>query len=135
MATLAAQFFFDWVFIRVKWFTNYTSSGSVVAPDLNFFGFYANKPIEKYLVCLLFVTVFALLAKNEAETIDVSRRELAISRRGALGIDETLTLEKTDLRDGDVVELGAELVEDVPDRHLRGGRHVIPPGSRHRARS
>jgi branched-chain amino acid transport system permease protein len=64
VATLAAQFFFDWVFIRVKWFTNYTSSGSVVAPDLNFFGFYANKPIEKYLVCLLFVTVFALLAKN-----------------------------------------------------------------------
>ena len=24
VATLAAQFFFDWVFIRVKWFTNYT---------------------------------------------------------------------------------------------------------------
>jgi branched-chain amino acid transport system permease protein len=64
VATLAAQFFFDWVFIRVKWFTNYTSSGSVVAPELNFFGFYANKPIEKYLLCLLFVTVFALLAKN-----------------------------------------------------------------------
>jgi branched-chain amino acid transport system permease protein len=64
VATLAAQFFFDWVFIRVKWFTNYTSSGSVVAPDLNFFGFHANKPIEKYLLCLLFVTVFALLAKN-----------------------------------------------------------------------
>src|SRR5437763_2225468 len=64
VATLAAQFFFDWLFIRVKWFTNYTSSGSVVAPELNFFGFYANKPIEKYLLCLLFVTVFALLAKN-----------------------------------------------------------------------
>src|SRR4051794_9836492 len=64
VATLAAQFFFDWVFIRVKWFTNYTSSGSVVAPELNFFGFYANKPIEKYLLCLLFVTVFALMAKN-----------------------------------------------------------------------
>ena len=65
VATLAAQFFFDWVFIRVKWFTNYTSSGSVAAPDpLDFFGFYASKPIDKYLVCLLFVTVFALLAKN-----------------------------------------------------------------------
>ena len=64
VATLAAQFFFDWLFIRVKWFTNYTSSGSVTAPELNFFGFYANKPIEKYLLCLLFVTVFALLAKN-----------------------------------------------------------------------
>src|SRR6187399_1491113 len=64
VATLAAQFFFDWVFIRVKWFTNYTGSGSVVAPELNFFGLFANKPIEKYLVCLVFVTVFALLAKN-----------------------------------------------------------------------
>ncbi len=64
VATLAAQFFFDWLFIRVKWFTNYTSSGSVTAPELNFFGFYANKPIEKYLVCLVFVTLFALMAKN-----------------------------------------------------------------------
>src|SRR6476620_2101574 len=64
VATLAAQFFFDWVFLRVKWFTNYAPSGSVNAPQLNFFGFFANKPIEKYLVCLLFVTVFALLAKN-----------------------------------------------------------------------
>ena len=34
VATLAAQFFFDWVFIRVKWFTNYTPSGSVTAPEL-----------------------------------------------------------------------------------------------------
>src|SRR5262245_41205209 len=64
VATLAAQFFFDWLFIRVKWFTNYTSSGSVTAPELNFLGFYANKPIEKYLVCLTFVVVFALMAKN-----------------------------------------------------------------------
>jgi branched-chain amino acid transport system permease protein len=64
VATLAAQFFFDWLFIRVKWFTNYTSSGSVTAPELDFFGFYAIKPIEKYLVCLTFVVVFALMAKN-----------------------------------------------------------------------
>src|SRR5712664_2885895 len=32
VATLAAQFFFDWLFIRVKWFTNYTPSGSENAP-------------------------------------------------------------------------------------------------------
>ena len=38
VATLAAQFFFDWVFLRVKWFTNYAPSGSVTAPELNFFG-------------------------------------------------------------------------------------------------
>ena len=64
VATLAAQFFFDWLFIRVKWFTNYTSSGSVAAPELNFFGFLVNSSIERYLLCLAFVTVFAMIAKN-----------------------------------------------------------------------
>jgi branched-chain amino acid transport system permease protein len=64
VATLAAQFFFDWVFLRVKWFTNYAPSGSVSAPELNFFGVAVNTPIERYLLCLVFVTVFALIAKN-----------------------------------------------------------------------
>jgi branched-chain amino acid transport system permease protein len=64
VATLAAQFFFDWAFLRVPWFTNYSSSGSVNAPALDFFGLVMNSPIERYFVCLLFVTVFALLAKN-----------------------------------------------------------------------
>jgi len=66
VATLAAQFFFDWVFIRVKWFTNYTASGSVVAPELNVLGLPLNTPIERYLLCLTFVTVFAFMAKNLA---------------------------------------------------------------------
>jgi branched-chain amino acid transport system permease protein len=64
VATLAAQFFFDWVFIRVKWFTNYTSSGSVAAPDMFIFGISINTPIERYMLCLVFVTLFALMAKN-----------------------------------------------------------------------
>ena len=64
VATLAAQFFFDWVFARVKWFTNYTPSGSISAPELNFFGFIATTPLQKYLVALSFVTVLALVAKN-----------------------------------------------------------------------
>jgi branched-chain amino acid transport system permease protein len=64
VATLAAQFFFDWVFIRMPWFTNYTSSGSVTAPQLRFFGLTVNAPVERYLLCLLFACVFALLAKN-----------------------------------------------------------------------
>jgi branched-chain amino acid transport system permease protein len=64
VATLAAQFFFDWVFIRVKWFTNYAPSGSVSAPELNFFGIVFNTPIERYLLCLIFVTVFAVMTKN-----------------------------------------------------------------------
>jgi branched-chain amino acid transport system permease protein len=64
VATLAAQFFFDWVFLRVPWFTNYAPSGSVNAPELNFLGWVVDTPIERYLLCLMFVTVFALLAKN-----------------------------------------------------------------------
>jgi branched-chain amino acid transport system permease protein len=64
VATLAAQFFFDWVFIRVKWFSNYTPSGSVAAPELNFFGFVVHSSIERYLLCLIFVTIFAFIAKN-----------------------------------------------------------------------
>jgi branched-chain amino acid transport system permease protein len=64
VATLAAQFFFDWVFIRVKWFTNYTPSGSVTAPDLTILGLTFHTPIERYLLCLTFVTIFALMTKN-----------------------------------------------------------------------
>jgi branched-chain amino acid transport system permease protein len=64
VATLAAQFFFDWVFIRVKWFTNYAPSGSVSAPELNFFGLTVNTSIERYLLCLTFVVFFAFVAKN-----------------------------------------------------------------------
>jgi branched-chain amino acid transport system permease protein len=64
VATLAAQFFFDWVFLRVSWFTNYAPSGSVNAPALSFFGLILDTPIERYLLCLTFVTVFAVLAKN-----------------------------------------------------------------------
>ncbi len=64
VATLAAQFFFDWLFLRVKWFTNYTPSGSVNAPGLDLAGFTISTPIERYLLALTFVTVFALMAKN-----------------------------------------------------------------------
>jgi len=64
VATLAAQFFFDWLFLRVGWFTNYTPSGSVNAPQLNVFGWIVNTPTEKYLFVLGVVCVLAVLAKN-----------------------------------------------------------------------
>jgi branched-chain amino acid transport system permease protein len=64
VATLAAQFFFDWLFLRVKWFTNNSSSGSVNVADLSFFGIPVVSPAQKYLFCLGFVLVFALVAKN-----------------------------------------------------------------------
>jgi branched-chain amino acid transport system permease protein len=77
VATLAAQFFFDWVFLRVKWFTNYAPSGSVNAPELSFFGWVVNSPIEKYLLALMFVTVFALIAKNMVRSA-IGRQWMAI---------------------------------------------------------
>jgi branched-chain amino acid transport system permease protein len=64
VATLAAQFFCDWAFSRVPWFTNNSSSGSVAVGRLEVMGWHINTPVEKYLFCLAFVVVFALLAKN-----------------------------------------------------------------------
>src|SRR6185312_16497599 len=52
VTTLAAQFFLDWAFARVGWFSNYSSSGSVSAPPLLFFGHVIQGPVEKYLFVL-----------------------------------------------------------------------------------
>lgn len=64
VATLAAQFFADWMFLRVQWFTNYSPSGSVSVSNLQVFGFSIESPLAKYLFCLMVVVVIALLAKN-----------------------------------------------------------------------
>lgn len=64
VATLAAQFFCDWAFLRIKWLTNDSASGSVSVPELMVFGWNVDTPIDKYLFCLGFVVTFALLAKN-----------------------------------------------------------------------
>ena len=64
VATLAAQFFLDWVFSRIAWFTNYTPSGSLNAPAITLFDFTFDTPVRKYLLCLAFATAFALLARN-----------------------------------------------------------------------
>ena len=64
VATLAAQFFCDWSFLRIKWLTNHSSSGSVSVAGLNVGGWSVDTPAEKYLFCLLFVCFFALITKN-----------------------------------------------------------------------
>jgi branched-chain amino acid transport system permease protein len=64
VATLAAQFFCDWAFLRIKWFTNDSASGSVSVSNLSFLGVAIDTPVEKYLFCLGVVIVFALVAKN-----------------------------------------------------------------------
>ena len=64
VATLAAQFFADWAFLRVSFFTNNSSSGSVSVASLSAFGIPIESPASRYVFCLLIVCVFALLAKN-----------------------------------------------------------------------
>jgi branched-chain amino acid transport system permease protein len=64
VATLAAQFFWDWAFLRIKWFTNNASSGSVSVADINLMGWTISTPTDKYLFCLGILVVFSLMAKN-----------------------------------------------------------------------
>lgn len=77
VATLAAQFFTDWAFLRIGWFTNNSSSGSVGVAHLSAFGLPVESPVQKYWFCLLFVCVFALLAKNLVRSA-VGREWMAI---------------------------------------------------------
>jgi branched-chain amino acid transport system permease protein len=64
VATLAAQFFVDWMFARVKWFTNYSSSGSVSTAPIELFGWTMESSTEKYLFVLTVAVVMTLAAKN-----------------------------------------------------------------------
>jgi branched-chain amino acid transport system permease protein len=64
VATLAAQFFCDWAFSRIDWFTNNSTSGSVAVSGLGVMGWSIDTPMEKYLFCLGFLVIFAWLTKN-----------------------------------------------------------------------
>ena len=68
VATLAAQFFLVWVFNRVPWFYNYSASGQINAPERTFLGFTVTGAETKawvaYMVCLVFVTISAIVARN-----------------------------------------------------------------------
>jgi branched-chain amino acid transport system permease protein len=64
VATLAAQFFADWMFLRVRWFTLDSPSGSVSVSNLQVFGLPIDSAVSRYLFCLAVLTIVALLAKN-----------------------------------------------------------------------
>ena len=68
VATLAAQFFLLWLFNKVAWFTDYASSGTITAPPRTVAGLMVTGPAAtaeiRYLTALVFVAVFALIAKN-----------------------------------------------------------------------
>jgi branched-chain amino acid transport system permease protein len=68
VATLAAQFFVQWLFNKVAWFYNYAPSGTITAPPRAILGVAVSgpdaKPEVRYLVALTLVCVFAVIAKN-----------------------------------------------------------------------
>jgi branched-chain amino acid transport system permease protein len=64
VATLAAQFFLSWAFIRVPWVTHYSASGIVTFPAIVLFGVPITTSASRYVFTLCIVTVLALAAKN-----------------------------------------------------------------------
>lgn len=64
VTTLAAQFFSDWMFLRISWLTNDSASGSVSVSNLQVFGLPLDSSLGKYFFCLSLLVVIALLAKN-----------------------------------------------------------------------
>lgn len=68
VATLAAQFFLVWLFNKVAWFYNYSASGQINAPERFVGGVAVTGPNTEawaqYMICLVFVTVCALIARN-----------------------------------------------------------------------
>jgi branched-chain amino acid transport system permease protein len=64
VATLAAQFFSDWLYLRVGWFTNDTPSGTAAVDRLQVFGIPLDSPASKYLFCATILALIALGTKN-----------------------------------------------------------------------
>ncbi|MDO5101772.1 MAG: branched-chain amino acid ABC transporter permease [Lautropia sp.] len=77
VATLAAQFFVDWLTSRAGWITNHSSSGSVSAGPLSVFGWRIDTPVEKYLFCLSILALVALACKNMVRSA-IGREWMAI---------------------------------------------------------
>src|ERR1700687_4153655 len=68
VATLAAQFFLSWCFIRIPWLYNYNISASIEVPTHVMFGIPVTgpnaAPATRYLIVLSIVTLMTLVASN-----------------------------------------------------------------------
>ena len=68
VATLAAQFFFEWLFGRVGWFYNYNDSGAIEVPVRKVFDFIVTGPTAttqvRYIVVLSIVVILSYIAVN-----------------------------------------------------------------------
>ena len=69
VATLAAQFFLEWCFIRVPWLYNYNVSGAIEVPPRDVVRHRRHRPdapppMTRYLIVLAIVVVMTWLASN-----------------------------------------------------------------------
>jgi branched-chain amino acid transport system permease protein len=68
VATLAAQFFLQWCFVRIPWLYNYNASGAIEVPQREMFGLIVTGPRAapevKYLVLLTIVVFLTWVASN-----------------------------------------------------------------------
>ncbi len=68
IATLAAQFFLEWCFIRVAWLYNYNISGAIEVPQRELFGIVVTGPRAsaetRYYIVLAIVVAMTWVASN-----------------------------------------------------------------------
>ena len=68
IATLAAQFFLEWCFIRIAWLYNYNISGAIEVPQRELFGLIVTGPRAtaetRYYIVLAIVVVMTWMASN-----------------------------------------------------------------------
>ena len=64
IATLASQFFLEWVFSKYAWFWNYHPSGVASTSTVSVFGFSLDTDVKLYLFVLIVTIILAVLAKN-----------------------------------------------------------------------
>jgi branched-chain amino acid transport system permease protein len=77
VCTLAVQFFVEWLFTRVRWFSGDNSSGQVAVPALHIAGRDLNDPRGHYWLTLGVVGALTWLARNIAHS-ELGRRFLAV---------------------------------------------------------
>jgi hypothetical protein len=68
--------------------------------------------------------VLALLTQDPAQAFDVVVVELAVSRGRSLRVDQALTFEESDLRDGHVGKFLAQEAQDISDGQVTPAGHL-----------
>lgn len=76
-ATLAAQFFIEWLFTKVNWFSNDDTSGVLSAPRLSIFGWSIATPVSRYQFVLGVVAVSFAVAASLVRS-ELGRRWMAV---------------------------------------------------------